>query len=135
MAKPKKKAVKKAVKKVVKKAAPKSVVHAPTPAPKNELGIQLLHDRVLIKPKDVESTTASGIIIPDTVKKEKLMTGVVVAIGTGRFNDSGELIPMLVREGETVYFNRGWDEDGSKFSWHGEDYFLVSEGDIKAIIG
>ncbi len=135
MAKTKKKAVKKAAKKVVKKVVSKSVAHTPAPVQKNQLGIQLLHDRVLIKPQDVESTTASGIIIPDTVKKEKLMTGVVSAVGTGRHNEDGELIPMMVSVGDTVYFNRGWDEDGSKFMWKGEEYFLVTENDIKAIIG
>ena len=133
MAKAKKKA-----KKTVKKVVSKSVSHKASKSVRsttNSIGIKLLGDRVLIKPEDMETTTPSGIIIPDTVKKEKLMTGVVVAIGSGRFGDEGDRIPMSVEVGEVVYFNRGWDEDGSKFSWKGEDYFLVSEGDIKAIIG
>jgi len=126
---------KKKAKKSVKKAAAKQSSKRASIARSNTLGIQLLGDRVLIKPQEMETTTASGIIIPDTVKKEKLMTGRVVAVGTGRFSEAGELVPMMVKAGEVVYFNRGWDEDGSKFVWKGEDYFLVAESDIKAIIG
>ena len=135
MAKAKKKAKKAVKKSPVKSVSKKAKPSTRSTATTNSIGIQLLGDRVLIKPQDLETTTPSGIIIPDTVKKEKLMIGGVAAVGTGRFSESGELMPMMVQVGETVYFNRGWDEDGSKFSWKGEEYFLVAEGDIKAIIG
>ena len=123
MAKNKKKAKKS--KKPVKKSARKVVA---------QFGLQPIGDKVLVRPQEVEQKTASGIFIPDTVKKEKMMTGVVVAVGTGRVSETGTRIPLSVSVGDTIYFSRGWDEDGSKFPWKGEEYYLVSEGDIKAVI-
>ena len=128
MAKAKKKATKSG-KKVAKKSTSKVAKKT------TSFGIQPIGDKVLVRPQEMETKTASGIIIPDTVKKEKMMTGVVVALGTGRVSESGERIPLSVKEGDTIYFSRGWDEDGSKFPWKGEDYYLISESDIRAIIG
>ncbi len=124
MAKQKKK------KATVKKAAVKAAFSPRV----NSIGVKLLGDRVLIKPAEVEMKTASGIIIPETAKKEKLMTGVVVAVGPGRFGDEADRIPMTVQVGDTVYFSRGWDEEGTKFTWRGEEYILITEADIKAIL-
>ena len=128
MAKSKKKAAKS--KKPHKKAASKSSPKARA----NSFGIQPVGDKVLVKPQEVEQKTPSGLIIPDTVKKDKMMTGVVVAVGTGRVSETGARIPLSVSEGDVIYFSRGWDEDGSKFPWKGEEYYLVSEGDIKAVL-
>ena len=127
MAKSKKKA-KKSVKKVAKKSASKLAKKT------NALGVQPIGDKVLVKPQEIETKTASGIIIPDTVKKEKMMTGVVVAVGTGRVSETGAAIPLSVSVGDTIYFSRGWDEDGSKFPWKGEEYYLIAESDIKAVL-
>ncbi len=123
MAKNKKKAKKS--KKPVKKTIRKVVA---------QFGIQPVGDKVLVRPQEVEQKTPSGLIIPDTVKKDKMMTGVVVAVGTGRVSETGARIPLSVSEGDVIYFSRGWDEEGSKFPWKGEDYYLVSESDIKAVI-
>ena len=115
----------KKVKKSNKKAARRAVI---------QFGIQPIGDKVLVRPQEVETKTASGIIIPDTVKKEKMMTGVVVAVGSGRVSETGARIPLSVSVGDTIYFSRGWDEEGSKFPWKGEEYYLVSESDIKAVL-
>ncbi len=90
-----------------------------------------LHDKVLVKPlSDSEETSPSGIIIPDTVSKEKTDRGLVVAAGPGRYDEDGEKrIPLDVKEGDTVIFQ--W---GDKIEFDGEEYFLVSESNISAII-
>ena len=90
-----------------------------------------LHDKVLVKPlTDSEEISPSGIIIPDTVGKEKTDRGLVVAAGPGRYDEDGEKrIPLDVKEGDTVIFQ--W---GDKIEFDGEEYFLVSESNISAII-
>lgn len=90
-----------------------------------------LHDKVFVKPiSDSEETSPSGIIIPDTVNKEKTDRGLVVAVGPGRYDEDGEKrIPLDVKEGDTVIFQ--W---GDKIEFDGEEYFLVSESNISAII-
>ena len=91
-----------------------------------------LGDRVLVKAatKD-DKKTASGIIIPDTVDKEKPDLGTVVAVGSGRVTDSGETIPMRVKVGDTVLFSKyGPDE----VTIDDEEYLVLSENNILAVI-
>ncbi len=99
-----------------------------------KLNIQPLGDRVLVKREDVVDTKSpAGILIPDTAQKEKSKRGVVIAVGAGRYGDEGDLIPMTVKVGSQVYFNAGWDNEvpaGEK----DEEYFLVHESDILAVI-
>ncbi|MBI5134179.1 MAG: co-chaperone GroES [Candidatus Taylorbacteria bacterium] len=93
-------------------------------------GVIPLGDRVLIKeiPKS-EKSTAGGIIIPDSVKSDKgSRRGTVVSVGRGSYDD-GKLVPMQVKEGDTVLF--GW---GDEIAIEGEEYFLVKESEILAII-
>jgi len=96
--------------------------------------IQPLADRILVKRADKADTKSpGGIIIPDTATKEKSKMGVVVAVGAGRISDEGKLIPTAVKVGVKVIFNAGWDNEvdmGEK----DEEYFLVKESDILAII-
>ena len=96
--------------------------------------IQPLGDRVLVRREDmIEEKSPSGIIIPDTAKKEKSKIGSVVAVGAGRMSDEGNLIPMSLKVGVKVIFNAGWDNEVDM----GEDdveYFLVKESDILAVI-
>lgn len=91
-----------------------------------------LGDRVLLKPQTNEGKrTESGIIIPDTVDKEKPEIGKVVAVGAGRINDNGATIPMRVKVGDTVMFSKyGPDE----IKVDGEEYLIVSEANILAVI-
>ncbi|HEV8666616.1 MAG TPA: co-chaperone GroES [Candidatus Paceibacterota bacterium] len=89
-----------------------------------------LGDRVLVKPQANETTTAFGIIIPDTAK-EKPETGVVVAVGPGKKNESGNVVPVGVQVGDKVMFSKyGFDE--VKVS--GQEYYLISEANILAIL-
>ena len=96
--------------------------------------IQPLADRVLVKREEKEmEKSAGGIIIPDTAQKEKSKVGVVLAVGPGRYGDEGDLIPTTIKPGSKVIFNAGWDNEvdlGDK----DEEYFLVKESDILAVI-
>jgi len=97
------------------------------------VALRPLHDRVVVRPlTDEESGTrsASGIIIPDTVSKEKPEQGVVVAVGPGRIDD-GDRVPMSVSVGDRVLFSKyGFDE----VKIGGNEYFIVGEGSILAVI-
>lgn len=96
--------------------------------------LQPLADRVLVKREEKEATkSAGGIIIPDTAQKEKSKIGMVLAVGPGRVSDEGRLIPTTIKPGSKVVFNAGWDNEvdmGEK----DEEYFLVRESDILAVI-
>lgn len=96
--------------------------------------VQPLADRVLVKREEkAAEKSAGGIIIPDTAQKEKSKLGTVVAVGPGRVNDDGKLIPTGIKPGAKVIFNAGWDNEvdmGEK----DEEYFLVKESDILAAI-
>jgi chaperonin GroES len=84
-------------------------------------------DRVLVKPETVEEKTASGIIIPDTARKEKPEMGIVVAIGPGKRGDDNEIIPVSVKVGDKVMFSKyGYDE----VTIDEEEYYVVSENNI-----
>jgi chaperonin GroES len=98
---------------------------------KTDIGIEPLGDRVVVKPvsKD-EKVSAAGIIIPDSVDKEKPAKGKVVAVGKGRYDD-GDLIPMSVKVGQTVLFTKyGYDE----VKVNGEDYYILAESQILAVV-
>jgi chaperonin GroES len=88
-----------------------------------------LGDRVVVQPseKEGEKKLASGIIIPETVNKEKLFKGEVVTVGAGRRNDKGERIPIEVRQGDIVFFKKPWDEP---IKVDGVEYYVLSESDI-----
>lgn len=99
-----------------------------------KITIQPLGDRILVKREDApEKKSIAGIIIPDTAQKEKSKRGVVVAVGSGRMNDDGMVVPTTVRVGAKVYFNSGWDNEVD-LGGDGEEYFLVKESDILAVI-
>lgn len=100
-------------------------------ATKSNLDIQPLGDRVVVLPADKEEkVSASGIIIPDTVDKEKPAKGKVVAVGPGRYDD-GELVPMQVKVGQMVLFSKyGYDE----VKVDGKEYYILAESQILAVI-
>ena len=89
------------------------------------LNIQPLADRVLIEPAAAETTTASGLIIPDTAK-EKPQKGIVVAVGTGKKEE-----PLTVKVGDTVLYGK---YAGTELKLEGKDYLIMRESDILAII-
>ncbi len=99
-----------------------------------KLSLKPLGDRVVVQPSEMngEKKLASGIIIPETVNKEKLFTGEVVNVGPGRRNEKGERIPLEVAPGDTVFFKKPWDEP---IKMDGVEYYILSESDIIGISG
>ena len=94
--------------------------------------IKPLADRVIVKPSDVsESKSTGGIIIPDTAK-EKPQEGKVVAIGAGKLDENGKPIKMNVKAGDMVLYSK---YGGTELKYESEDYLIMSESDILAIIG
>ncbi|TCP28490.1 chaperonin GroES [Tenacibaculum skagerrakense] len=89
------------------------------------LNIKPLADRVLVEPAAAETTTASGIIIPDNAK-EKPQKGTIVAIGTGKKDE-----PLTVKVGDTVLYGK---YSGTELKFEGKDYLMMRESDIMAII-
>ena len=90
-----------------------------------------LFNNVIIKPLKNEETTKSGIVLPDTVDKEKPEKGEIIAVGSGRVLDSGQVLPLTVKIGDKVMFKK-YSPDEIKID--GEDYLVLSESDIIAII-
>lgn len=93
-----------------------------------------LADRVLVKPlssDELGKKTPSGIIIPETVDKEKPMRGKVVAVGPGKFDEDGNRLPLGVKAGDWILFSKyGYDE----VKLDDEEYYIISESNILAII-
>lgn len=88
---------------------------------------ELFDDRVLVKPNEAEEKSAGGIIIPDTAK-EKPQKGTVVAVGKGKYAEqTGNLIPMQVKEGDTIMYGK---YGGTEISIDGEDYLIMRASDI-----
>lgn len=92
--------------------------------------IKPLEDRVLVLPLEAETTTASGLVIPDTAK-EKPQEGRVIAAGPGRVDDKGVRVPMDVSEGDVVIFSK---YGGTEVKYDGEDYLLLNARDILAVV-
>ena len=93
------------------------------------VNIKPLEDRVLVQIVEAETTTASGLVIPDSAK-EKPQEATVIAVGPGRV--SGEdRIPMDVKEGDTVVFSKF---GGTELKYNGEEFLLLSQRDILAVI-
>lgn len=93
------------------------------------LSITPLADRVVVKPKQAEEKTASGLIIPDTAK-EKPQQGEVVAVGPGKV-ENGTKIDMTVKTGDTVLYGK---YSGTEISLDGEDVLIMRESDILGVV-
>lgn len=89
-----------------------------------------LNDRVLVKRLESEEKTAGGLFIPDTAK-EKPSKGQVVAVGPGKMDDNGKRVPMAVKAGDEVLFNK---YAGTEVKLDGVDHLVMREEDILAII-
>ncbi len=95
------------------------------------MNLQPLEDRIVVRPGDSEETTASGLVIPDTAK-EKPQQGEVLAVGPGRRSEqSGELVPMDVAEGDTVVYSK---YGGTEITVAGEDLLILNARDVLAIV-
>lgn len=91
----------------------------------SNINIRPLADRVLVEPTAAETTTASGLIIPDSAK-EKPSKGTVVAVGTGTKDE-----PLTVKVGDTVLYGK---YAGTELKLEGTDYLIMRESDIFAIV-
>jgi len=93
--------------------------------------IRPLSDRVLVKPLEEKETKKGGIIIPDTAK-EKPQEGEVVALGTGKLDESGKKIEFTVKKGDKVLISK---YGGTEIKIDGENYLIMREDDILGILG
>ena len=89
-----------------------------------------LHDRVIVKRIDSETKTASGIVIPDNAA-EKPDQGEVLAVGPGRKNDDGKLIPLNVAVGDRVLFGK---YSGQTVKVEGDELLVMKEDDLFAVV-
>lgn len=94
------------------------------------VNIKPLEDRVVVQIVEAETTTESGLVIPDSAK-EKPQEATVIAVGPGRWADDDDRIPMDVKEGDTVVFAK---YGGTELKYNGEEYLILSQRDILAII-
>jgi chaperonin GroES len=94
------------------------------------MNLQPLEDRIVVKPKESEATTASGLVIPDTAK-EKPQQGEVLAVGPGRRSDTGDLIPVGISAGDVVVYSK---YGGTEITVEGEDVLILSSRDVLAIV-
>ena len=94
------------------------------------MAIKPLEDRVVVKLEQVEQTTASGLVIPETAK-EKPQEARVVAVGPGRIDDKGNRVPVDIAEGDVVVFSR---YGGTEVKYQGEEYLILSARDVLAIV-
>ena len=94
------------------------------------VSIKPLEDRIVIRQLEAETTTASGLVLPDTAK-EKPQEAEVIAVGPGRFSEEGDRIPVDVKVGDRVIFSK---YGGTELKYDGQEYLVLSARDVLAII-
>ena len=92
--------------------------------------IKPIRDRILVKPLDAETVTKSGIVIPDNAA-EKPIQGKVVGAGTGKVTDEGHVVPLIVKEGDTVMYGK---YSGQTVKMNGEELIVLKEDEVMAIV-
>lgn len=95
------------------------------------MNIKPIRGNIVVKPIREDITTKSGIVLPDTIDKERPERGEVLAIGSGQITESGQIIPMSVKEGDIVIFKK-YSPDEIKID--GVEYLFIKESDVIAII-
>ena len=95
-----------------------------------KVNIKPLEDRVVVQANEAETTTASGLVIPDTAK-EKPQEGEVLAVGPGRVDDKGARIPLDVKVGDIVLYSK---YGGTEVKYNNEEYLVLSARDVLAVI-
>jgi len=90
-----------------------------------------LHDYILVEPIKQEEVTKGGIVIPETAREERPIRGRVIAVGPGKINEKGELMPPSVKEGQVVIFKK-YAPDEVKID--DKEYYFIRDDDILAII-
>lgn len=92
--------------------------------------VKPIADKVLVKRLEAEEKTTGGIILPDTAK-EKPKQGKVVALGEGRYTESGKVVPFQVKKGDTIVFA---SYGGAEVTVDDTEYLIISEDDILAVV-
>ena len=95
---------------------------------KKEIDLRPLDDRVVVEPVEAEEMTAGGIVLPDTAK-EKPQRGEIVAVGPGRLDDEGKRVPMEVKKGDKVLYDK---YAGTEIKLGDEEYLILRESNIVA---
>jgi chaperonin GroES len=95
------------------------------------MNVKPLEDRIVVEPNEAETTTSSGLVIPDTAK-EKPQQGKVLAVGPGRTLDNGTVAALAINVGDTVLYSK---YGGTEVSVAGKDYLILSSRDVLAIMG
>ncbi len=94
------------------------------------VSIKPLEDRIVIQQVEAETTTASGLVLPDTAK-EKPQEGQVLAVGPGRVDDNGNRVPVDVAVGDVVIYSK---YGGTEVKYGGDEFIILSSRDILAIV-
>ena len=89
-----------------------------------------LHDRILVKRVEEETTTKGGIIIPDSAK-EKPAEGKVISVGSGKLGEDGKRMPMDIKKGDRILFSK---YGGTDVKIDGEEYLIMREDDVLGVI-
>ena len=92
--------------------------------------IRPLHDRIVVKRIEEETTTSGGIIIPDSAK-EKPQEGKIVAVGNGKVAEDGTVSPLDVKKGDKILFSK---YSGSEIDIDGTEHLIMREDDVLAVI-
>jgi chaperonin GroES len=92
--------------------------------------VRPLHDRIIVQRLEEEEQRIGGIIIPDTAK-EKPQQGKVIAAGKGKAKDDGKVLPLDVKEGDTILFGK---YSGQEIKIDGEEYLIMREDEVLAVL-
>jgi chaperonin GroES len=92
--------------------------------------VRPLHDRIIVQRLEEEEQRVGGIIIPDTAK-EKPQQGKVIAAGKGKAKDDGKVLPLDVKEGDTILFGK---YSGQEIKIDGEEYLIMREDEVLAVL-
>src|SRR5213593_4288213 len=108
------------------------VIHTPVSSPRSIDGMKVvpLNDKIVVKRLEAEEKTAGGIVLPDTAK-EKPKQGKVLSLGDGKLLDNGKRASFQVKEGDRVLFT---SYSGSEVTIDGEEYLIMTEDDILAVV-
>ena len=95
------------------------------------MALRPLWDRIVVRQLEAQEKTKSGLVLPDTAK-EKPQEAKVIAVGTGRLLDDGAVKPLEIKNGDRVLYGK---YSGTEVSIQGEDYLILREEDVLAIVG
>ena len=96
------------------------------------LNLKPLQDHIIVEAVDEMETHASGLIIPDTVSKEKPQKGKVLAVGPGKVDNNGTRVPMELKPGDMILFSK---YGPTEVKVEGKELLVLNQGDVLAVIG